>query len=93
MAQLYPLGPKELLALQDKDKAVSTLARIFEDEILDHLDDMDRHGVLVDDQVIEGFRQELLEESSNHSGREQEIFLEAVERAIIRVQGIRQTSH
>lgn|GEM_PF-2562728 len=93
MAQLYPIDPKELLALQDKDKAVSTLARIFEDEILDQLDDMDSNGLLVDAQVIEGFRQELLDELSGRSGREIEIYQEAVEKAILRVHGIRETSH
>jgi len=93
LAQLYPLDPKKLLALQDKDKAVSVLTQVFEDEILDQLDDMDQSGMLVDDRVIEGFRQELLEELTSHGGPEQEIFQEAVERAIIRVQGIRQTSH
>ncbi len=93
MAQFYPLDPKKLLALQDADKAVHILARVFEDEILEQLDDMDRHGFLVDDRVIEGFRQELLEELSAHTGPEMEIYQEAVERAIVRVQGIRQTSH
>ena len=93
MAQLYPIDPKKLLALQDRDKAVTSLARIFEDEIMDQLDDMDQNGLLVDDQVIEGFRQELLEEMVGQRGPEAEIYFEAVERAILRVHGIRQTSH
>lgn len=93
MAQLYPLDPKKLMSLQDTDRAVSTLSRVFEDEILEQLDDMDLNGMLVDDHIIEGFRQELLDEVYGRSGREVEIYQEAVERAIARVQGIRHTSH
>jgi hypothetical protein len=93
VAQLYPLDPKKFLAIQDKDKALSLMTRVFEDEILDQLDDMDRCGLLVDDQVIEGFGLGLLEELSEQSGPEREIYQEAVERAVIRVQGLRQTSH
>lgn len=93
MARLYPLDPKELFALQDEEKALTVLTRLFEEEILDQLDDMDVSGLLVDDQVIEGFRQELLGDLIQHRGREAEIYQQAVDKAILRVQGIRQTSH
>ena len=93
MAHLYPLDPKELLALQDDEKALSVLTRIFEDELLDQLDQMDINGLLVDDQVIEDFRQELLDELGTHSGPNAELYQHAVDRAILRVQGSRQTSH
>lgn len=93
MAQLYPIEAHQLLKLQDSDQAVAELSRIFQEEIMDQLDDMDSSGLLVDASVIEGFRQELLEELSAHSGPEVQVYQEAVERAIIRIHGIRQTSH
>jgi hypothetical protein len=93
VAQLYPLNPKQFLALQDKDKALSLLTRIFEEEIMDQLDDMDRYGLLVDDRVIEGFGLGILEDLKAEGGPEMEIYQEAVEKAVLRIQGIRHTSH
>ncbi len=93
MAQLCPIDPKKLLAFHDKKTALSVMIRIFEEELLDQLDDMDQCGLLVDDQVIEGFGQGLLEELGDQFGSEMEIYQEAVERAVLRVQGLRQTSH
>jgi hypothetical protein len=93
VAQLCPIDPKKLLAFHDKKTALSVMIRIFEEEILDQLDDMDQCGLLVDDQIIEGFGQGLLEELGDQFGSEMEIYQEAVERAVIRVQGLRQTSH
>lgn len=93
MAQLYPIEARHLLKLQEPDQAVAELTRIFQEEIMDQLDDMDHHGLLVDSQVIESFRLELLDELSGHYGPEVIVYEQAVERAIIRIQGIRQTSH
>ena len=93
MAQLCPIDPKKLLAFHDKKTALSVMIRIFEEEILDQLDDMDQCGLLVDDQVIEGFGQGLLDELSDQADSEMEIYQEAVERAVLRIQGLRQTSH
>lgn len=93
MAQMYPIDTERLLKLQDKETALAELTRIFQEEIMDQLDDMDDNGLIVDKQVIEGFRQELLQELSAHRGPEVQIYQEAVERAIIRIHGIRQTSH
>lgn len=93
MAQLCPLSPKKLLALQDRNQALKMMTRTFEDEILDQLDDLDRVGLPVDNQVIEGFGLGLLEDLVDSYGPETELYQEAVERAILRVQGIRQISH
>ncbi len=93
MAQLCPIDPKKLLAFHDQKTALSVMIRIFEEEILDQLDDMDQCGLLVDDQVIEGFGQGLLEELGDQFDSEMEIYQEAVERAVLRIQGLRQTSH
>ncbi len=93
MAQLCPIDPKKLMAFHDKKTALSVMIRIFEEEILDQLDDMDQCGLLVDDQVIEGFGLGLLEELGDQFGSEMEIYQEAVERAVLRIQGLRQTSH
>ena len=93
MAQLCPIDPKKLLAFHDKKTALSVMIRIFEEEIMDQLDDMDQCGLLVDDQVIEGFGQGLLDELGDQFGSEMEIYQEAVERAVLRVQGLRQISH
>ena len=93
MAQLYPIDPQKLLAFNDKKTALSVMIRVFEEEILDQLDDMDQFGILVDDQVIEGFGQGLLEELGDQFGSEMEIYQEAVEWAVLRIQGLRQTSH
>lgn len=93
MAQLCPIDPKKLLAFNDKKTALSVMIRIFEEEILDQLDDMDQCGLLVDDQIIEGFGQGLLDELGDQFGSEMEIYQEAVERAVLRIQGLRQTSH
>ncbi len=90
---MYPIDTERLLKLQDKETALAELTRIFQEEIMDQLDDMDDNGLIVDKQVIEGFRQELLQELSAHRGPEVQIYQEAVERAIIRIHGIRQTSH
>ena len=93
MAQLGPIDPKKLMALQDRKKAVSVLVQVFEDEIMDQLDDLDRCGLLVDDQIIEGFGLGLLEELSRTGAEEMELYQEAMERAVLRVQGLRQISH
>ena len=93
MAHLYPIEPDMLVRLQDKEKAVSELTRIFQEEIMDQLDDMDANGLIVDRMVIEGFRRELLDELSSHTGLEIFVYQEAVEKAIVKIQGIRQTSH
>lgn len=93
MARMYPINADRLLRLQDKDRAVDELTRIFQEEILEQLDDMDLNGLLVDSQVIEGFRQELMDELLSQGGPDLEVYQQAVNRAIIRVQGIRQTSH